>query len=320
MRILNSNPAASFKRGYNNLYFFAFLMQILILCPTTLLSQEESIVAEIINEIRVSKYSEKVKYLIKSKQPYKVIEAIKPFLNDTSIDVRHELMIDVYLLFKENMEDRRLRSEITKILVNFCKDQSGLIWQRASELLLEFSSADFLEESKSVLRELLKPDIINGRFILLSGVASLTDQKALLHRIIRFQNGGCSDARLRQCITWYAHLALARMGDVESIDYCINVFDNLKDKDQKFIKFANDIAYIRQYKSCDLLLKYLFSDEKMDCEGAHYSCLPYVNYILPLLAGSIQGFPVEKKYYYKDIDLQAARDWVKLHPRYKIIR
>jgi hypothetical protein len=75
---------------------------------------------------------------------------------------------------------------------------------------------------------------------------------------------------------WEAHLALARLGQKESIDYCI---EETKKSQFEFSKLE-EISYIRQPEIIELFNKYLFSDDWMEMPEKEGS--ETVNYILNL--------------------------------------
>ncbi len=104
---------------------------------------------------------------------------------------------------------------------------------------------------------------------------------------------------------WEAHLALARLGQKESIDYCIEEV-----KKSKFgFNELEEISYIRQPEIIELFNKYLFSDYWMkipEKEGSET-----VNFILNLYCKSIKKFPLNFRYggFTKE-DIFISRKWV----------
>jgi hypothetical protein len=105
---------------------------------------------------------------------------------------------------------------------------------------------------------------------------------------------------------WEAHLALARLGQKESIDYCIEEIN----KSQFDFSKLEEVSYIRQPEIIELFDKYLFSDYWMkmpEKEGSET-----VNYIINLYCKSIKNFPLNLRYggFTKD-DIITARKWVK---------
>jgi hypothetical protein len=282
------------------------------------------LVREVIDEIRENKYSEKRYQIYKNKHKYrysqlrKVLEELNTFVEDSSIEVRRGVALNSYSIYKQNIGNKRLCIEATDILVKLCNDPSGLVWQYSAKLLRGFRRQDFSEPSKIIIRKLLSPGKINGWFILLAGAANLTDQIPLLQKIAGPADKQYRSNRIILSDAWDAHLALARMGDLESENYCLARINQLTDKEDIVVVHSAGIAYMRQQKSYEFLMKFLYSDER-PCVGAHYDCLPLAHYILPLLADTIQGFPVVKKPYYEDDDLNTARKWLRTHPKYKII-
>lgn len=100
--------------------------------------------------------------------------------------------------------------------------------------------------------------------------------------------------RLRGPDRWVVHLALARMGNTESVTFlrmradavalCSNVVEHL----------YPDLLYTRRKELIDLMVEQLFTDERL-CESANPDSEAMVNCgyrILEMLAPVIEGFPI----------------------------
>lgn len=107
---------------------------------------------------------------------------------------------------------------------------------------------------------------------------------------------------------WEVHLALARLGQKESIDYCI---EEIK-KSQFGFSQLEEISYIRQPEIIDLFDQYLFSDYWMKMPESEKEGSETVNIILNLYLKSIKKFPLNFRYggFTKE-EIIIARKWVK---------
>jgi hypothetical protein len=316
---------AKTKKGiYNQLFTFirwGILLGVFLLLPKNAYLQEALFLKEIMSEVRKKGHSEK-RVTQKSGDPEKILNELTRYVNDPSEDVRYTAMCIGFECYKLKNDDPVFRKRVVNFLTPFCKDSSGFVWQRVTKLLLRFCRAeDFTLESKQIIRTLLQSGRYDAECFLLAGACNLTDQERMLRDIIQKYN--CGDPKYF-CTgpAWPSIIALARMGDIESIDYCIQVIENMENIDERISGFVHILSYIRQPRSIDILVKYLFSDAHMECDGddGHRPCTPHTDYILPLLAESIEGFAVPRKEYYVKEDVKIARAWIKANPRYKIIR
>lgn len=107
---------------------------------------------------------------------------------------------------------------------------------------------------------------------------------------------------------WEAHLALARLGEKESIDYCIETGK----KSGYDLNKLKEIAYIRQPEMIALFDYYLFDDNLVTLSKNEE--LATLNYILNLYCKSLKDFPLNSNNFYDTKErLMIARQWIKEH-------
>lgn len=105
---------------------------------------------------------------------------------------------------------------------------------------------------------------------------------------------------------WYAHLALARMGDKVQLDYCMAQIAQLPPAE--LIKtYTDDLAYLRTTESFELLLNLLFMDIKEDSEDDKF----VAELVALSLEGKIIDFPKIGNNMSAQEFLPIARAWIK---------
>ncbi len=110
--------------------------------------------------------------------------------------------------------------------------------------------------------------------------------------------------------SWSACLALARMGDEDMVDYCINTIKSETDLLKVFTKLVDDLSYINHSKATKALINYAHFDGIVETDSIPAKML--CRYAINALSRSLPNFP------YKDIswntakkkDIELARDWL----------
>jgi len=138
--------------------------------------------------------------------------------------------------------------------------------------------ANYIENVKSSIKELVL-------------VAGALNDSLLKNKI----KGKLSDETLKKSDRWAIHLALARMGEQESIDYLKERVNSLQLNSNVVDYIYKDLIYTRQKVLYDLIVEKIFSDEKL-CESSNPDSEVSIlcGYrILELIAPYIDGFPIK---------------------------
>jgi len=138
--------------------------------------------------------------------------------------------------------------------------------------------AEHIENEKSSIREL----------VLVAGVLN----NSLLKSKIKSK---LSDVTLKKSDKWAIHLALARMGEQESIEFLKERASSLQLNSNVVDHIYDGLIYTRQKVLFDLIVEKIFSDEKL-CESSNPDSEMSIlcGYkILELIAPYIDGFPIK---------------------------
>jgi hypothetical protein len=187
------------------------------------------------------------------------------------------------------------------------------------EYLQSFAVADFDDEAQALIIENLKT--LNRPhyedLVLLAGIIGVGYDE--LH--LQFLTAGLPVKK-----KWNIALALARMGEKEALEYCIQKVKKAPVNSEIVGYVLPDLIYTRQKAAIDYCVELLYSDEKR-CHSPNpdYSeAIPCAYRIIELLAPVIVDFPLEvdpaigleSDDYPKT--LQAVRDWFRTNKEYRI--
>lgn len=192
-----------------------------------------------------------------------------------------------------------------------------------SKLLLDFRERDFSQKDKKTIRRLIRDKKGYYDLSMLVGVAQIKREIGYLKEELRVWGPYCPKHPLDVCAVWDTHLALARLGDTASLNYCIKRINRLPDIEDRVLYCLSDLAYTRQPKAIAMVVEYLFAEGHVGYDYLDVEHTPYANYALDELTRAIEGFPVpflNGSVGYMDEELLLARRWIKDNPNYKIAR
>jgi len=215
------------------------------------------------------------------------------------------------------------RQQCVLYLLQACSDKNSGNSGQASNYLTQFNPSDFNPSARDSLRKLLQantPHIAN--IIKLAGFVQLTDMISYISDAIYVQ-----PPKWKKKDAWAAHLALARMGVEDEIDYCLNRVKKIPLNDDVVYNLLPDLIYIRQKPVYDYLVSLLYIDEKL-CNPADPDAETKIlcGYrIMEMLATEIKNFPlpvqpsgdIDTDDYHKA--LMTLRQWFNDNPDYQII-
>lgn len=179
--------------------------------------------------------------------------------------------------------------------------------------MIGFVSQDFSDIAVKKIEQLLCKKFPDKNVILVAGISKSSNLHARLYEIIDeakiFLNENTPQAGT---YTHACHLALARNGHQESINYCFDIIKNEKDSLFLVTKRFEEAAYIRQPKSIEYLSNFLFNNNKK---------LHTAERALNQLSKFVKGFPIAyKNDVYTPTDIATARQWLRNQSRFEIIR
>ena len=170
----------------------------------------------------------------------------------------------------------------------------------------------FITELKPILHN---DSFVNKGHVLLVGFLELEEEKdwlenhilsgraKLLYEDPRFELG---------TVRFAAHMALARLGEKDNIDYVIRTIMDAPVEDilRKRLKY---LSYIKQPEVIEILFDFLFTDKILpDVSGWKRT---YANYVIPYIYDSVKDFPVDDPglFGHSEEQIKQARDWVTAH-------
>lgn len=182
------------------------------------------------------------------------------------------------------------KQDAVLVLVNGLKDKdSGNVGSIASWLTV-FKSEDFNEESKAALANILKSQVFyRDEITKLVAFVGLQSE-------VEFIKSGLSNGTFKTgSEKWAAHLALARLGVEEEIDFCLEMVQSQGVNDDVIYELVPDLIYTRQKKAFDYVIELLQSKAKNCMSGNPEDPRKIMcGYrIMEYLAPVIKDFPLE---------------------------
>ncbi len=253
------------------------------------------------------------KDILAAGEPHVALELLKPYEKDISPRVRERAYTVGWQIAKSSRYSK-VRQEVTARLVKALSDPNGLVWQQASERLLDFNSADFTNVTKETIHQIfIKGDPVRENYIVrVIGVANMQDEMTTLKKLLIDETKYDSVGKWYGTVGWAARLARARMGSKADIARAIELVEVVPNDVTRVTTLLRHIAYIRQSEAIKVLHRYLNSDERLPrvketVPGARYS-----QYALDLLAQIIEGFPIKSVGpNYSQSEIELAREWMK---------
>jgi hypothetical protein len=224
-------------------------------------------------------------------------------------DNQQSRAVGLISLVGRRSKDRKVRTLAVKALLDYATTEGKPATRLALANLLHFSRDDFPPKADAVLEKLVRESDPHSEAFLLAAIVGvrsvIKDLKALAvppgPGNSLFINPG-----------WSAHLALARLGEADSLKHCIATIAAEKDCAQK-VRHFEDLVFTRQDAAAKALAQYLFSEERLPGLRRGDEGTRLALYALETMAQSVEGFPIKSEGgpSHTDTQLSAARKWVK---------
>ncbi len=244
-----------------------------------------------------------------------VLDAAKEHLSSESERVRYQaLMLIKHASLASS--DSELRQAGVNSLVGLLNDTRPVVWQHASKALLEFQSGDFAGPASDTLRTMLQRPHLRREVARLVGVANLRDQMSRLRELLideRTYESETSVGKWYGTVSWYARLAMARMGDEQATDWVVSMVNGESNDIVRITVLLRDLGYVAQPKAHAALLDVLDSDDRLSPTKVGQDGMPAWQYALDVLATTLEKFPVvaESPGSYTTDDRAAAQRWMR---------
>ena len=217
--------------------------------------------------------------------------------------------------------DQSLRQKSVTLLLKLCGDPDTRIANYAGLCLKNYSYLDFDNDAQLTIRNYIKRKTFGyDNMLRVAGYLNISDIMGVIKEKI-------SSGMLSRKEKWTAYLVLARLGDGNAIDYCLNEVKKLKISNNLVYDILPDLVYTHQRKCFDYLIEIIQNNEPL-CESANPEApgkilcgYRVMEYLAPVvenfpLKTSISGDIIAKDYKQA---LKETREWFKKHPDYKII-
>ena len=255
------------------------------------------------------------KNILESNNIKKLVKELSPYYSDSIEKIRIKAY---YLTYKKGIQEQTSDSKIAvACLMKGCFDKNGGIVGQNLEYLQEFPPSAFNSGAKAQIKALLsKRHIIHHKKIAMLagyvGAASDIIQQQLLQPDLSNEK------------RWALSLALARQGNEEYINYCVNAIKKMPVSNDLIYYVIPDLIYIRQKEAIDYCIEIINNNEKL-CVSADPDKQEKIvcgYYILELIAPVISDFPfqtdgtgslITNDY---ELALTKIRTWFKENPDY----
>lgn len=216
-----------------------------------------------------------------------LLELVRPFLQDSLLHIRQK---SYSFIFRKGMlvpisEQAPYIIELLK----GCKDSNGSIVGQNLIWLQSFNNTEFSEEANELIVNLLRNWRLphRKRLIMLAGYVD-AGREWMKRQLLQ------SDVDPNE--RWHLNLALARMSEDASVDFCVNTLQSLE-LSNRLVEFVlPDIIYTRQKALLDICVSYVHSDElacfSADPDNESAQLCGYR--ILELLTPVILNFPLKE--------------------------
>lgn len=218
-----------------------------------------------------------------------ILESSGEYLSDSLAPVRKVAFEMVYIMALRKINEPEVKKAVN-ILISGCKDKDEGIVYANLRYLKYFRLSDFDAEARIKLGQMAREGgHYYDQIIRLTGLAGITDLTYDYREML--QQKKYLDNKTR----WALHKALARLGDKEEADYCLNKIKKLPISDDVVYDLLPDLTYIRTKEAFDYLLDIIKSDNK-DCSSSNPDSdakIICAFRVMKLVAPYINNFPVK---------------------------
>ena len=249
-----------------------------------------------------------------------VLNIMQRWLGDSLSDVRSNAVV-ITGRIASFTKDQSPRTKAMDMLFKACEDKNTGISTDAVEYLMQINSKYFTPTHKAAVGLFLHLNQKSlANYFYLAGYMYAADHSNTIENLI-------STGKLKQKELWQAHLALARLGNKNSMNECNQIVNSIP-LGNDFIKVVvPGIIYTRQKFCVDVLVKMLKNNEKacIPSNPNYTEPIPCRYRIVEALAAVIDGFPekvtAEGDLVTNDYDkaLQTSIKWFDAHSDYKFV-
>lgn len=269
-----------------------FLFVILITINNTY-SQNSFNAGSIINSymefVRENNYAPAIDTsLLRQENSQEIFNGLQKYYLDTLPKVRLKAYYITYKLGVSYNSDSRIYA-INK-LVSGCKDDDAGIVGSCFSWLSTFNKNDFDKNAIDSISVLLDEETAHyDKLLKIVGFLDLKEKTGLIRNML-------ANNRIRsEKNRWAGHLALARLGEQDEINYILNKVEKLQLSDNVVYNVFPDIIYTRQKSLFEYIIDVLQSNEE-NCFSANPESTEKIicGYrVMEYLAPVIENYPIE---------------------------
>lgn len=258
---------------------------------------------------------------IKNAEPLNILRLANQNISNANAGIRYKI-IDLVKRKAVYISDASLRMQYAYFLTVAIKDPDSGNSGVASKSLTKFTSSDFSQATKDTLYALLTRKTYHyEQIVKLSGFLNSEPAKEFLKSKL------LNDSTLTPKNKWTYHLALARMGNDNSIEYCLNKAKAMPVNDNTVTYLFPDLAYTRQPQCLKYVLDQIVSDAK-NCNSPNPETddkIICAYKIMEIVAPVIADFPIKVDKYgdleinNQDEALASVRNWITNNKEFNLL-
>lgn len=292
-------------KNYKKIITNKALMFVFLFLPILLFSQDPAITIIKKNIDAIRKESSSIyDFKLDSTNEREILQFVRKYETDSNLSVmRYVQRSKMGIAFKS--KNKLIRQEIIE---SFFLNPTNLSYIK-DQLLERFKAADFSAKAKVLLQKLYLQSPYDENLIMLCGFANIKEIKPQLRKII----AEIKFNRNERNNSWYAILALTRLGDDSYVDKIIASMALELDEVRKGTVLTNDVAYTKNVDCIKYLYTFLINEERMpDLDGVRGKGQYYYQRVIEYLARYMDDFPIKSKYFsYNNADLEIAKAYLK---------
>ncbi len=252
-------------------------------------SNIESTINSYMKFVRENNYAPTLdKSLLQQENSSEIFKSLQKYYLDTLPKTRLKAY---YITYKVGLSyDSDTKNYAVNKLVSGCKDGDSGIGGSCFDWLSSFNKDDFSENAIDSISVLLERETAHyDKLLKMIGFLDLKEKTGLIRN--RLTNNSINSKQNR----WAAHLALARLGEQDEIDYILGKVKSLQLNDNVVYNVFPDIIYTRQKQLFEYLIDVLHSNEK-NCFSANPESTEKIicGYrVMEYLAPVIEDYPIE---------------------------
>jgi hypothetical protein len=241
-----------------------------------------------------------------------LVKEVERFTTDTSANKRYATYHLINYL-GHHITKPAMQRKLVMLLITGCNDKDAGIVGSNLKNLATFKPAVFDSEMKYMLSEMAKKP--HSHYQMLIKICGWLEIKDLGYNFRQM----LTDKKINSRDRWAMRIAMARMGEADMIDYCLQKIKTTKVNDDVIYDLVPDMIYTRQKPMFDYLLQIIESDEK-NCGSANPDSdvkMVCGFHIIELISPYIENFPAKVRASgdldTRDYDktLLDVRNWIK---------